>query len=57
MKQVPFLGHALLKGGLSMDPSKVQTVLSWNAPMMSGIFEVFLDWLDIIEGLSKDLER
>jgi hypothetical protein len=30
MKQVAFLGHIILKGGISVDPSKVQDVLSWN---------------------------
>jgi hypothetical protein len=33
LKQVAFLGHVILKGGISMDPSKVQDVLSWRAPM------------------------
>jgi hypothetical protein len=33
MKQVAFLGHVISKGGISMDPSKVQDVLSWNVPM------------------------
>jgi hypothetical protein len=38
MKQVAFLGHVISKGGISVDPSKVQDVLSWNAPMsVSGI--------------------
>jgi hypothetical protein len=32
MKQVAFLGHVISKGGISMDPSKVQDVLSWSAP-------------------------
>jgi hypothetical protein len=32
MKQVAFLGHVVSKGGISVDPSKVQDVLSWNAP-------------------------
>jgi hypothetical protein len=31
MKQVAFLGHVISKGGISVDPSKVQDVLSWNA--------------------------
>jgi hypothetical protein len=29
MKQVAFLGHVISKGGISVDPSKVQDVLSW----------------------------
>jgi hypothetical protein len=32
MKQVAFLGHVILKGDISVDPSKVQDVLSWNVP-------------------------
>jgi DNA-binding transcriptional regulator PaaX len=35
-KQVAFLGHMISKGGISMDPSKVQDVLSWNAPTSVG---------------------
>jgi hypothetical protein len=31
MKQVAFLGHVISKRGISMNPSKVQDVLSWNA--------------------------
>jgi hypothetical protein len=36
LKQVAFLGHIVSKGGISMDPSKVQDVLSWNAPASVG---------------------
>jgi hypothetical protein len=32
LKQVAFLGHVILKGSIFVDPSKVQVVLSWNAP-------------------------
>jgi hypothetical protein len=42
MKQVAFLGHVISKGGISMDPSKVQDVLSWNAPMSVGDIRSFL---------------
>jgi hypothetical protein len=31
MKQIAFLGHVISKGGISVDPSNVQDVLSWNA--------------------------
>jgi hypothetical protein len=51
MKQVAFLGHVISKGGKSVDPIKVQDVLSWNAPTC--VFRVFLDWLDIIKGFLK----
>jgi hypothetical protein len=33
LKQVAFLGHIISKGGISVDPSKVQDVLGWNLPM------------------------
>jgi hypothetical protein len=32
LKQVAFLGHVISEGGISVDPSKVQDVLSWKAP-------------------------
>jgi hypothetical protein len=32
MKQVAFLGHVISKRGISIDPRKVQDVLSWKAP-------------------------
>jgi hypothetical protein len=31
LKQVAFLGHIISKGGISVDPSKIQDVLNWNA--------------------------
>jgi hypothetical protein len=42
MKQVAFLGHVISKGGISMDPRKVQDVLSWNRPMSVGNIQSFL---------------
>jgi hypothetical protein len=32
IKQVAFLGHVISKRGIFVDPSKIQDVLSWNAP-------------------------
>jgi hypothetical protein len=42
MKQVGFLGYVISKGGISVDPSKVQDVLSWNAPTSVGDIRSFL---------------
>jgi hypothetical protein len=42
MKKVAFLGHIILKGGISVDPSKVHDVLDWNAPMSVGDIQSFL---------------
>jgi hypothetical protein len=57
MKQVAFLGHIISTGGISVDPSKVQDVLSWNAPMCVGNIQSFLGlagyYHRFIEGFSK----
>jgi hypothetical protein len=57
LKQVAFLGHVISKGGISMDPSKVQDVLSWKAPMSVGDIQSFLglagNYRRFIEGTSK----
>jgi hypothetical protein len=42
MKQVAFLGYVISKGDISVDPGKVQDVLSWNAPMSVGDIQSFL---------------
>jgi hypothetical protein len=42
MKQVAFLGHVILKRDIFVDPSKVQHVLSWNAPTSVGDIRSFL---------------
>jgi hypothetical protein len=42
LKQVAFLGHVISKGGMSVDPSKVQDVLSWKAPTSVGDIQSFL---------------
>jgi hypothetical protein len=32
LKEVSFLSHIISEGGISVDPSKVKDVLSWNTP-------------------------
>jgi hypothetical protein len=57
MKQVAFLAHVISKGGISMDPSKVQDVLSQNALTSVGDIQSFLGlagyYQRFIEGFSK----
>jgi hypothetical protein len=42
LKQVDFLGHIISKGGISVDPSNVQDVLSLNAPTSVSDIQSFL---------------
>jgi hypothetical protein len=42
LKQVAFLGHIISKGGISVDPSKIQDVLNWNAPTSVSEIQSFL---------------
>jgi hypothetical protein len=57
LNQVAFLGHVISKGGISLDPSKIQYVLSWNAPMSVDDTRSFLGFAGyyrrFIEGFSK----
>jgi hypothetical protein len=57
MKQVGFLRHVISKGGISVDPSRVQDVLSWNAPTSVGDIQSFLGlagyYRRFIEGFLK----
>jgi hypothetical protein len=56
LKKVAFLGHDISKEGISMDPGKIQDVLSWNAPASAVNICSFL-WLvgyyrKFVEGIS-----
>jgi hypothetical protein len=51
------LGHIIQKGGISVDPSKIQDVLRWNVPMSVSDIRSFLGMASyywrFIEALSK----
>jgi hypothetical protein len=42
LKQVAFLGHVISKGGIFVNLSKVQDVLSWKAPTSADDIQSFL---------------
>jgi hypothetical protein len=54
MKQVAFLGHVISKVGIYVDPSKIQDVLSWNAPMSVGDIQSFLRLAGYYRRIFKD---
>jgi hypothetical protein len=41
LKEVSFLGHIISEGGISVDPSKVESVLSWNTPQNDSDIQSF----------------
>jgi hypothetical protein len=54
MRQVVFLGHVISKGGISVDPSKVQDVMSWNAALSVGDIQSFLGLVGYYRRIFKD---
>ena len=38
LREVSFLGHVISKGGIVVDPSKVDAVLQWKSP--KSVFEI-----------------
>jgi hypothetical protein len=56
-KQVAFLGQVISEGGISVDPSKIEDVLSWKAPTSVHDIQSFLGlagyYQRFIEGFSK----
>jgi hypothetical protein len=57
LKEDSFLGHIIFEGGISIDPSKVNDVLSWNTPQNVSYIRSFLSlagyYRRFIEGFSK----
>jgi hypothetical protein len=57
LKEVLFLGHIISEGVISVDPSKVKSVLSWNTPQNISDIQSFLGlagyYRQFIEGFSK----
>jgi hypothetical protein len=44
LKEVSFLGHIISEGGIFVDPSKVNDVLSWKTPKNISDIRSFLVW-------------
>jgi hypothetical protein len=55
--EVPFLGHIISNGGISVDPAKVKEIMAWSIPTTVTEVQSFLDLQDIIGDLLKDFLR
>jgi hypothetical protein len=57
LDEVPFLGHIISKGGISMDPVKVREIVGWKIPKTVTEVRSFLGLVGyyrrFIEGFSK----
>jgi hypothetical protein len=57
LEQVAVLAHIISKGGISVDPSKIEDVLSWNATMSVGNIQSFLGFSKISKPMTELLEK
>jgi hypothetical protein len=57
LDEIPFLGHIISKGGISVDPTKVTTIVGWKIPSSVSMVRSFLGlagyYRPFIEGFSK----
>jgi hypothetical protein len=55
--EVPFLGHIISNGGISVDPAKVKEIVLWSIPTTVTEIRSFWDFQNIIEDLLNDFLR
>jgi hypothetical protein len=57
LDEIPFLGHIISKGGISVDPAKVTAIVGWKIPSSVTKVQSFLGlasyYRRFIEGFSK----
>jgi hypothetical protein len=57
LKEIPFLVHVISEGGISIDPSKIEDVLSWNTPMSVSDIHSFLGLAGYYRGVIEEFSK
>ena len=57
MKEVKFLGHVILSEGVVVDPSKIETILTWEQPKTAGDIRSFVGLAGYYRRFVKDYAK
>ena len=57
LDEIPFLGHIVSKGGISVDPTKVITIVGWKIPSSVEEVQSFLGLVGYYDNLLKGFPR
>ena len=56
-QEIEYLGHIIIRGGIKMDPAKVESILDWTRPNSVHDVQVFMGLADYYRRFVKDFSR